>query len=155
MFSAFFSFLGGSVFRMIWGEVSSFVSKRQDHAHEIEMLRLQRELDDAAHQRKLEHIRMSHELNIRQIEVQSDADEARGAADAFTEAMRNAFKPTGFRLVDVWNGVVRPSFATLCLALWTAKVAGQGFYMDEWDTSLLAGIVGFYFADRSLGKRGK
>lgn len=32
MFSALFSFLGGSVFRMIWGEVANFVQKKQDHA---------------------------------------------------------------------------------------------------------------------------
>ena len=31
MFTALFSFLGGSAFRMIWGEVTAFVSKRQDH----------------------------------------------------------------------------------------------------------------------------
>ena len=41
MFSALFSFLGGSVFRMIWGEVSSFIEKRQEHAQEIERMRLQ------------------------------------------------------------------------------------------------------------------
>ena len=31
MFSALFSFLGGSVFRMIWGEISSFIEKKQEH----------------------------------------------------------------------------------------------------------------------------
>jgi hypothetical protein len=28
------SFLGGSVFRMLWGEISSWMNKQQDHAHE-------------------------------------------------------------------------------------------------------------------------
>jgi hypothetical protein len=28
-------------------------------------------------------------------------------------------------------------------------------YLTEWDRNLMAGIAGFYFADRMLGKRGK
>lgn len=155
MIGALLSFLGGSVFRMLWGEISSFVNKRQDHAHEIEMLQLQRVLDDAAQDRTEKTIRLQAELGIKQVQVQAAADQERAAGEAFTEAMRNAFKPTGYAMVDVWNGVIRPSFGTVCLALWCAKVVGQGFVMDEWDTGLLAGIVGFFFADRSLGKRGK
>ena len=39
MFSALFSFLGGSVFRMVWGEVSTWVTAKQDHAHENEKMK--------------------------------------------------------------------------------------------------------------------
>lgn len=35
MFSALFSFLGGSVFRMVWGEASAFINKREDHKQEL------------------------------------------------------------------------------------------------------------------------
>ena len=41
MISAIISFLGGSVFRMIWGEVSTWVTAKQNHAQELERLRLQ------------------------------------------------------------------------------------------------------------------
>jgi hypothetical protein len=153
--SALLTFLGGSAFRMIWGEVSSFLNKRQEHAHELEMLQAQRLVDDAAHERTERTIRLQSELGIKQVEVQSAADQERAAGEAFTEAMRNAFRPTGNLLVDVWNGVIRPSFGTVCLALWFSKVVGQGFTMDDWDKELLAGIVGFFFADRALGKKGK
>ena len=39
--SALISFLGGSAFRMVWGEVSSYFNKRQDHQHEMERMKAQ------------------------------------------------------------------------------------------------------------------
>jgi len=155
MFSALTSFLGGSIFRMIWGEISSYMTKRQDHQNEMEMMKLQAENDDKAHQRTLENLRLQAELNVRQVEVQRDATVATADADAFDEAMKNAFKPTGVQWVDAWNGVIRPAAATIVLVLWFAKLAGQGFDMVEWDMDISGVVLGFYFADRSLGKRGK
>lgn len=155
MFSALTSFLGGSIFRMVWGEISSYFSKRQDHEHEVELLKLQAEIDNRAHQRTLENLRLQADLNVRQVEVQRDAAVATADADAFTEAMKNAFKPTGITWVDAWNGIIRPSAATIVLVLWFAKLAGQGFSMVEWDMDISGVVLGFYFADRSLGKRGK
>ena len=35
MFEALISFLGGSVFRMVWGEIASWYSKKMDHEHEM------------------------------------------------------------------------------------------------------------------------
>lgn len=58
MFSALLSFLGGSVFRTLWGELSAFFNKRQDQAHEILLLNLQRDLDDRAHLRSQEMLRL-------------------------------------------------------------------------------------------------
>lgn len=155
MLEAILSFLGGSVFRMIWGEVSAWYNKRQDHQFEIERMRLQNELDDRQHARAQEALRLQSELGIRTIEAKSEADVAVAEADAFTEAMRNAFKPTGWAVVDVWNGVIRPAAATLALALWVAKLMAQGWKMDDWDIALAGMILGFFFADRSLSKRAK
>lgn len=155
MIEALFSFLGGSVFRMIWGEVSAWYNRRQDHQFEIERMRLQNELDDRAHQRTQEALRVQAELGIKTIEARSVADVATAEAEAFGEAMRNAFKPSGFAFVDIWNGVIRPAAATLALALWVGKLSAQGWKMDEWDITLAGTVLGFFFADRSLGKRGK
>lgn len=155
MISALFSFLGGSVFRMVWGEVSSYINKRQDHAHEVEMLKIQQELDDARHTRDLEQMRLASELGLKTIEAQKDAAIAAGELDAFSRAIEAAARPTGIKWVDAWNGSIRPSYATVALILWLVKVAAQGFKMDAFDAELLAVVAGFYFADRSLGKRGK
>lgn len=155
MLEALFSFLGGSVFRMIWGEVSAWYNKKQDHSHELERLRLQNELDDRAHQRTQDALRLQNELGIRLVEAKAEADVATAEAAAFAKVMDSAFKPTGWAVVDIWNGVIRPSAATIALALWVLKLHHQGWKMDEWDVTLAGTVLGFFFADRSLGKRNK
>jgi hypothetical protein len=152
---ALFSFLGGSVFRMVWGEVSAFLCKRQDHQYEIERLRLQSELDATRHARELEGLKVQAELGIRTVEAKSEAMVNQAEADAFTAAMNNAFKATGIFVVDLWNGVIRPAGATVVLVLWVSKLYSQGGKMDGWDMELAGAILGFFYADRSLGKRGK
>jgi hypothetical protein len=155
MLSALFSFLGGSVFRMIWGEVSAFVQKKQDHAFEIERMKLQTEMDDRAHQRTQEAIKLQAELGVKTIAAQAESNVLTEEAQAFTEAIKNAMKPTGIYWVDAWNGIIRPAAATIALALWTLKLVHQNFVMEAYDTEITGVVLGFFFADRSLGKRGK
>lgn len=155
MFSALLSFLASSVFRMLWGEISGFINKKQDHEQEMDRMRLQGDLDAQAHSRTLENLRLQNELQVRQVEVQRDAAVQTADANSFTEAMKEAFRPTGIALVDAWNGIIRPQFAQIALALWFAKVVGQGFTMDAYDRELVGAILGFFVADRSLLKRGK
>lgn len=152
---ALVSFLGGTAFRMIWGEVSSWVSRRQDHAHELEMLRQQSMLEGQRHERDMARVKQAHELGIKEIQIAGDVAVQRAEADAFIGAIRAAQKPTGIAWVDAWNGCIRPLAATMCLALWASCLVAQGFVLDEWDISLIGVVIGFFFADRSLGKRGK
>ena len=155
MFAGLISFLGGSVFRMIWGEVSSFVTKRQDHQNEIEMMRVQAENEDKRQARDLERIRLQSNLKVTEVKVMGDLEVQKQDATAFIEAIRASSVPTGIQWVDAWNASVRPSYASVALLLWLFKIVNQGFVMDDFDSTLLATIAGFYFADRSLGKRGK
>lgn len=155
MIEALLSFLGGSVFRMVWGEASAWLNRRQDHRHEIERLQLQRDLDDRAHARSLEALRLQHDLGVQTVRVKAEADVAVAEAAAFGRVMQAAFKPTGYTVVDVWNGVIRPAGATIALALWVLKLHAQGYVMHGWDVTLCGTVLGFFYADRSLGKRGK
>ena len=155
IFSALLSFLGGSAFRMIWGEVSAWLNARQEHSFDIERMRLQGDLDAGQHQRNLEAIRVQAELGVKVIEVQRDADVAREEASAFREAVANAMRPTGIGWVDAWNSSVRPAFATVVLLLWILALYRAGWKPEAWDLDMMSAIAGFFFADRSLGKRGK
>ena len=155
MLEAILSFLGGSFFRTVWGEVSAWYNKKQDQKFEIERMRLQSELDDRQHQRTQEALRLQSELGIKTIEAQAVANVATAEAEAFGRAMEQAFKPSGWAVVDVWNGVIRPSAATIALLLWVLKLNSQQWKMDDWDITLAGTVLGFFFADRSLGKRGK
>jgi hypothetical protein len=153
--SALLSFLGGSAFRAVWGEFSAWMNKRQEHKYEIQRMELQGKLDGDTHARNMEANRLQAELGIKTIEVKSDADQAVLAAEAFREAMKQAAVPTGIKWVDAWNASVRPAFASVSLFIWVRTLQQQNWGVTEWDRNLMAGIAGFYFADRMLGKRGK
>lgn len=153
MFSALFSFLGGSVFRMIWGEVSEFVNKSQDHKHEMEALRLQADLEDKKALQELERMRVASELGIKELEVKTNAEIESKDADAFIAAMATVNVKTGNWFIDAWNGSIRPAAATTALLLWWFCLYTQGFVLTEWDKELVGVILGFYFAHRVFSSR--
>ena len=148
-------FLGGAAFRMIWGEVAGYLTKYQDHKHELAMISAQDAVEKARADRQMEQQRLAADLQVRVVEIQRDADVMKEEAAAFKEAMKEAWKPSGITWVDAWNGAVRPAFATTCLCLWALILHQAGWAPDDWDRQLIGGIVGFFFADRSLGRRGK
>lgn len=155
MIGALLSFLGGSAFRMIWGEVSAWMTARQDHKFELERMQLQGQLDAAQHARNLEAIRVQADLGVKTIQVQAEADIGRIEADGWAQAVANATRPSGIWFADLWNTCVRPAFATVVLALWIGAVNAQGWTMTEWDKELAGAVAGFFFASRELMKRGK
>lgn len=155
IFSTLVSFLGGSAFRMLWGEISSWLSARQAHSQELDMIRMQGELQAQQHARNLEAIRVQSELGVQTIRVQGDADVSRADADAFTKAVDATMKSTGIWIVDLWNGIIRPAGATLFLALVTLHFYRRGWVLDEQGWTLAGAFLGIYVADRALFKRGK
>ena len=155
MFSALFSFLGGSAFRMIWGEVSSFMTRRQEHAQEIERMRLQEEMAAAQHARNLDAIRLQADLGVKVIEVARDAELAMVEASAWERAVDQVGRLTGIKVIDLWNQSIRPLLATLAILVVVGEVIAAGFVLTDWTRDLVAAILGLYVADRSLSKRGK
>lgn len=155
MFSAIITLLGGSAFRMIWGEFSSWWTARQEQQHEMERMRLQGELDAAAHTRNIEALRVQAELGIKTIEATATAAVSQTDADAFADAVAAVGKPTGIKFVDTWNGIIRPWLATLATLMVMVQFIQHGFVMTDWDRELVGGILGIYIADRILVNRGK
>lgn len=155
MFSALFSFLGGSAFRMVWGEVASYFSKKQDHKHEMERMKAEAELDAARHSRDLERIRLQADLGVREVQVVGDIEVQKTEATAWLQAVRDVGKQTGIKFIDIWNGVIRPLLATLAILSVVAQIIANGFVLSEWDKDLIAAILGIYVVDRSLKHRGK
>lgn len=153
--NAIFSFLGGAAFRALVGQVGQYFTQKQEHKYEMERTKLQGELDAAKHAQDLESIKVQAELGVKTIQVQADADLQKLDATAFLEAQKEAFKPTGIKFVDAWNGSVRPAFATVTMFLWLRALWAQQFVMSDWDRSLASSIAGFYFADRVMRKAGK
>lgn len=155
MFSAILSFLGGSVFRMVWGEVSSWITARQDHRFEVERMRLQGDIEAAQHTRNLEAIKVQAGLGVQTIRVQAEADVGKLETEGWAAAVRQAMQPTGIAWVDAWNGIIRPLAASIAILLWVLALNTQGWKMSAWDRELVGVVLGFFFASRELMKRGK
>jgi hypothetical protein len=152
MFSAIFSFLGGAAFRFILGKATEMLEKRQEHLQELARIDAQEKIDAGKHERQKDLIKMQADLGIKEIQIAGSVAVEKAAADAFTEAMKNANKPTGVAWVDAWNGCIRPAGATIALLLWLLQMLKAALVLTEWDKNLIASILGYFYADRSIGK---
>ncbi|MGH6631749.1 MAG: hypothetical protein ACREB0_00190 [Sphingopyxis sp.] len=155
MFSALISFLGGSAFRMLWGEVASYFTAKQSHKYEIERLRVQNDLDAAQHARNQEAIRVQAELGVKTIEVQRDADVSRVESDAWRLAVAALGTPTGIKWVDAWNATIRPLLASAAIVVLAQEIIANAGTPTPHVLLICDAILGMYVADRSLAKRGK
>lgn len=155
MFAGLLSFLGGSAFRMIWGELSAYITAKQNHKQEIERLRVQAELDAAQHERQMASIKLQADLGVKTIQVQSEARISEMDVAAWSQAVADVGKKTGILFLDIWNGAIRPALATIAIAVVVGEVVQHGFQLLDWHRDLVCGILGIYVADRTLGKRGK
>lgn len=152
--SAILSFLGGSVFRMLWGEISSVINKMQEHKQEIERMKLQGVLDAEQHKRQMESIKVQADLGVKTIQVQSDAVVSQIEAQGWLEAIKATGIQTGVKWVDAWNACIRPGVATWAVFMLTAEAFALLAVSDN-TVQVCFAFLGMYAADRTLMKRGK
>lgn len=148
MFTALITFLGGATARLVLGHLFDFLTKWQDSRNEIERLRLQGELDAAQHARNLEAIKVQAELGVKVIEAQTVSHVTEAEADAFVEAVKATGQRTGIVWVDVWNGIIRPLLASVCIVLWISSLAERQFVLDDWDRALMSLALGIFVGGR-------
>lgn len=165
---ALMSFLLSAGGRLLFSYVADYFNKKQQHSQEVELLKLQGDLDEKRHARDMATIRLQSDLNVRQVEVAGDIDITKLREAGFFKAVEAADNAplTGIPFIDGWNRSIRPGYATVALALWILKVVAQwasldtswldgGQIMDSFDQNLLASIAGFYFANREIAKGNK
>lgn len=152
IFSALFSFLGGSAFRFLIGQLTDWLQKRQEFLQEQDRIRLQEQIDQAAHLRQMASIKLQSDLKLGEIKLVGETQVGLAEAQAFTEAMKVANTPTGVAWIDAWNGSIRPAAATISVAIWLLSIVRVWFEITEWDKNLVASIIGYYFADRHISK---
>jgi hypothetical protein len=155
MITALLSFLGGNVFRMIFGEVVSYFNKQQEHTQEIERMKLQAEADAAQHARNMEAITTQANLGVKTIQVQAEAAVGQIEAEGWLEAVKATAIKTGIMWVDGWNAMIRPGVATWSVVMLTLGEIGVITHLSENVISVAGCALGIYLADRSLFKRGK
>jgi hypothetical protein len=154
MISALMSFFGGSVFRMLWGELSAWMNKKQDHQFEIERLRLQAGIEAAQHGRNLEAIRVQADLGVKVIQVQAEAAIGQLEAEGWLQAVKGTTTTVGIAWVDAWNATIRPGVATWAIIMMTLGELGAMVLSDN-TLAVASAALGIYLADRNLMKRGK
>jgi hypothetical protein len=156
---ALLNFLGGAAFRAVWSGVSNYFDKRQEHKHEIQRTVLQGRLAAEEHARNLQGIKLQAELGIKTVQVQAEAAIGEIEADAWRQAVSKATQTTGIKFIDIVNGLVRPSFAIVALALWCTyefrHMALNAWVISAWSLDIIASIIGFWYADRSIRNRTK
>ena len=153
--SALLSFLGGNAFRMVWGEASAYLSKRQDHKYELERLARQAEVEAQVHERNMTALEVQHRIGIEKIYVQQAADTAAGELDAWVEVVKSTTRQTGVAWVDAWNASIRPGVATIAIGMMVAEIVALGFVLNDWHINVFSAAIGIFLADRTLIKRGK
>lgn len=152
--SGLISFLGGSAFRMIWGELSSFITKRQEYKQEIELVKLQASIANDAHARNMEAIKIQHSLGVEKIHIEREAHEAAGSIDAWVETNKAINEKTGIKWIDGWNQSIRPGLATIAIISMVIEIFLLGT-ITEFHKEIFGAVIGLFVADRTLSKRGK
>lgn len=152
------SLIFGGLLRMA-PEVLKYFNAKGDRAHEVEMTRLQLDIDKA---RATQQLDMAHA----QAAIAADAAEMQTLA----EALRAQAVPSGIRWIDALSSSVRPVLTYWwCLGLYTsykaitvavALQAGTALaqlaplLVAEFDRMVIGSIFAFWFVDRSLRKGG-
>lgn len=155
MFTALLSFLGGNVFRMLFGELVSYFNKKQDHGFEVERMRLQGDLDASQHSRNMESIKLQAEMGIKTIQVQGEAVVSGLEAEGWLAAVKGTTQSIGVWFIDGWNGAIRPFVATWAILMLTLHFAQKDWVLDDNGWAICGAALGIYLADRALFKRGK
>ena len=155
MVTALLSFLGGNVFRMIFGEAVSFFNKKQEHSQEVERMQLQATIDAGQHARNLESITVQAGLGVKTIQVQAEAAIGEIEAQGWLEAVKATSAKTGIAWVDAWNAMIRPSVASWSIIMLTLAEIGAIHRLSDNVTAICSCALGIYLAERNLMKRGK
>lgn len=141
----------GGIMRIV-PEVMKIMQAKNERKHELEMTRLQIEIDAK---------RAAGELDA--IRAQGENADAVGQQAVLLEAIKAQGRPTGVRWIDGISATVRPFLTYWWMALfsaykvctmyyaWESKENLKEFSLSIWsqgDATVLSMIVSFWFVDR-------
>jgi hypothetical protein len=154
MIALLFSFFGSSIFRVLLGEVSSWMKDRQEHSNQMDLMRLQEDQQAAQHARNLEAVRLQAELGQKEIALKSAAAVDEIQMGAWATAVAGTTKVIGIAWVDAWNQAIRPALATWSVVMVTLNYAGL-IVLDDAGWGLCGAAIGLFLGERISLKRGK
>jgi hypothetical protein len=150
MFGGLISFLGGTAFRWLLGEVLGFVKARDEHRAEMARMALQHEQDRDRAQWQREAMAAAAAEGLRIVEAQSVASASRAADDAFLaaiEGVNEAGKRTDW--IGAWNACIRPLLASVAIVLLVGQaVAPSVFILSALTLDLICAVLGVFVGER-------
>lgn len=148
--SGLISFLGGTAFRWLLGELLGWLKARDEHRAELERLRLQHEQDADRHRWQQEAIKAQADAGLRVIEAQTSAAGAVAADAAFLAAVQGV--NTASQRADwigAWNASIRPALATVGILLLVGQaLAPSVVVLSALVLDLICAVLGVFVGER-------
>ena len=150
MLSGLISFLGGTAFRWLLGELFGFLKARQEHKTELERLRLEHDQAKDRHAWQQDAIKAAAEAGIKVVEAKAAADSAAAADAAFLAAIGGVNEAS--RRADwigAWNACIRPLLATVAIGLLVGQaVAPATVVLTPLVLDLICAVLGVFVGER-------
>lgn len=147
--SAIMSLLGGTAFRLVLGFIFELLRDWQSHRFEVERMRVMSETEDHKHKRDVELAKLHKELGIEVVGIEREGHAMTEASLAdVRSAMDLVSKPSGNKVIDIWNSAVRPGLATFCITVWGLYLYQKGWVLGPWDLELIAATLGIFIGSR-------
>lgn len=149
MFTALFTFFGGTAFRWIFGEVIGLIKERDSDKREIERMRLQFEQDAQRQQWQQAAIKAAADAGLKLVEAKAEASREEWSDRAFLAAVGATSKPSGIKWIDGFNALIRPELAQVSIllivgnALFPTHVVLQGVVLE-----VICGALGLFLGGR-------
>ena len=147
--TALISFLGSAGLRWLLGELLGIFRAREDRRAEIDMLRLQADLERERAERQRQAVKDAADAGVKLIEAQREASSGEMQDRMMLAAVESIGRPSGIAWVDALNSSVRPTLAYVSIfllagsAIWPAHIVLTGSLGE-----VVCGVLGLYVGGR-------
>lgn len=147
--TALISFLGSASLRWLLGELLGIFKAREDRRAEIDMLRLQADLERERTALQRLAVADAAAAGVRLVEAQREASASDFADKMMLEAMEQIGRPSGVPWVDALNASVRPVMAYVALLLLAGHaVAPEHIILTGMVGEVVGGVLGLFCGGR-------
>lgn len=147
--TALLSFLGSASMRWLLGELLGIIKAREGRRAEVEMIRLQADLERERAERQRQAVQDAAAAGVKLIEAQREASASDYADKMMLTAMEAIGRPSGVAWVDGWSSAIRPALASASIlllvgsAIWPAHIVLTGALGE-----VVCGVLGLYVGGR-------
>jgi hypothetical protein len=149
--TALISFLGSAGLRWLLGELLGIFRAREDRRAEIDMLRLQADLERERAERQRLAVADAAAAGVKLIEAQREASAGDAADRMMLAGVEAVGRPSGVPWVDALNASVRPVMAYVALLLLAGHaVAPEHVVLAGMVGEVVGGVLGIFVGGRIM-----